>query len=246
MDRLIYTALSGMQASMNRQRVIASNMANTQTIGFRAELIDQRPVTIEGDSLEARAMQNAEVRGAAMEQGELVQTGNPLDIAVQGKALLAVQAEDGSEAYTRRGDLSVSPTGVLVNGEGHPVLGDGGPITVPLGGKATIAPDGTVSITDPAATDQPPQEVGRIKLAGWQGSPIAKGLDGLFRVEGGGVLPTDEDATVLAGSLEQSNVKPTEVLVEMIDAQRLFAMRTKLIATARDCDEGGAQLMRLS
>ena len=245
MDRLIYTALSGMQSSMNRQRVIASNMANAQTVGFRAELLDQRPVTVEGDSLEVRAMQNAEVRGAIMDPGPVVETGNPLDVAIQGDALLAVQAEDGSEAYTRRGDLSISPTGLLVNGEGLPVMGEAGPITVPLGGKPSIAPDGMVTVADPAAPDQPPQEAGRIKLAGWQGSPISKGLDGLFRVEGGGVLPTDEEARLVSGSLEQSNVKPTEVLVEMIDAQRLFAMRTKLIATARECDEGGAQLMRL-
>ena len=245
MDRLIYTALSGMQSSMNRQRVIASNMANAQTVGFRAELLDQRPVTVEGDSLEVRAMQNAEVRGAIMDPGPVVETGNPLDVAIQGAALLAVQAEDGSEAYTRRGDLSVSPTGLLVNGEGLPVMSEAGPITVPLGGKLSIAPDGMVTVADPAAPDQPPQEAGRIKLAGWQGSPISKGLDGLFRVEGGGVLPTDEQARLVSGSLEQSNVKPTEVLVEMIDAQRLFAMRTKLIATARECDEGGAQLMRL-
>ncbi|WP_305095440.1 flagellar basal body rod protein FlgF [Croceibacterium aestuarii] len=246
MDRLIYTALSGMQASMDRQRVIASNMANAQTVGFRAELLDQRPVTVKGETLEVRAMQDAEVRGAVMDGGELIETGNPLDIAVQGEALIAVQAEDGSEAYTRRGDLSVSPTGLLVNGEGRPVLGDAGPITVPLGGKASIAPDGAVTVADPAVPDQPPQEVGRIKLAGWRGSPLAKGLDGLFRVEGGGILPTDAEATVLSGSLEQSNVKPTEVLVDMIDAQRLFAMRSKLISTARECDEGGAQLMRLS
>ena len=245
MDRLIYTALSGMQSSMNRQRVIASNMANAQTVGFRAELLDQRPVTVEGDSLEVRAMQNAEVRGAIMDPGPVVETGNPLDVAIQGEALLAVQAEDGSEAYTRRGDLSISPTGLLVNGEGLPVMGEAGPITVPLGGKPSIAPDGMVLVTDPAAPDQPPQEAGRIKLAGWQGSPISKGLDGLFRDEGGGMLPTDEEARLVTGSLEQSNVKPTEVLVEMIDAQRLFAMRTKLIATARECDEGGAQLMRL-
>lgn len=246
MDRLIYTALSGMQTSMNQQRVIASNMANAQTVGFRAELLDQRPITIEGDSLEVRAMQQAEVRGANMDAGELIRTGHPLDIAIEGDALLAVQAEDGSEAYTRRGDLSISPTGALVNGEGRPVLGDAGPITVPLGGKPSIAPDGLVSVIDPAVPDQPPQEIGRIKLAGWQGSPISKGMDGLFRVDGGGILPADEEATVLTGSLEKSNVNTTEVLVNMIDAQRLFAMRSKLIATARECDEGGAQLMRLS
>jgi flagellar basal-body rod protein FlgF len=246
MDRLIYTALSGMQASMQRQRVIASNMANTQTVGFRAELLDQRPVTIDGDSLDARVMDDAEVRGAMMDAGEVVHTGKALDIALQGEILLAVQAEDGGEAYTRRGDLSVSPTGLLVNGEGRPVLGEAGPITVPLGGEASIAPDGAVMVGDPAKPDEPPQEVGRLKLAGWRGSPIAKGLDGLFRVQGGGILPADAEGTVLTGALEQSNVKPTEVLVQMIEAQRLFEMRGKLIATARDCDEGSAQLMRLS
>jgi len=245
MDRLIYTALSGMQASMNRQRVIASNMANTQTIGFRAEQFDQRPVTITGDGLEARAMQEAGVRSADMSSGEILETGRALDISVEGDALIAVQAPDGSEAYTRRGDLTLSSSGVLVNGEGYPVIGDAGPISLPLDGNPTIAPDGLITVADPAAPDQPPQELGRIKLAAWQGSPIAKGLDGLFRVEGGGVLPRNEEAEVRTGSLEQSNVNTTEVLVEMIDAQRLFAMRSKLIATASDVDEGGAQLMRL-
>jgi flagellar basal-body rod protein FlgF len=245
MDRLIYTALSGMQASMNRQRVIASNMANAQTIGFRAEVFDQRPVTLKGDGFEARAMQEAGVRSADMSGGEIVETGRALDVSVEGEALIAVQAPDGREAYTRRGDLSLSAGGLLVNGEGHPVLGDAGPITLPLNGVPAISPDGTITVADPAAPDQPPQEVARLKLTGWQGSPIAKGLDGLFRVEGGGVLPRDEQATVKTGSLEQSNVNTTEVLVEMIDAQRLYAMRSKLIATARDVDEGGAQLMRL-
>ena len=245
MDRLIYTALSGMRASMDRQRVIASNMANAQTLGFRAELLDQRPVTLKGESLEVRAMQQGEVRGALMAAGEVVETGQPLDIAMNGEALLAVQAADGSEAYTRRGDLSISPTGLLVMGEGHPVMGEAGPITIPPGGKPVISPDGTVTVSDPAMPDVPAQEVGRIKLAAWAGSPISKGLDNLFRVEGGGVLPTDEAETVQTGALEQSNVKPTEVLVDMIDAQRLFAMRSKLISTAGDVDESGAQLMRL-
>ena len=74
MDRLIYTALSGMQASMNRQRVVASNMATAQTIGLRAEQFDQRPVTITGDALEARAMQEGGVRSADMSGGEVVET----------------------------------------------------------------------------------------------------------------------------------------------------------------------------
>lgn len=245
MDRLIYTALSGMQASMDRQRVIASNMANANTVGFRAELMDQRPVTVAGTPLEARAMQVARVRGADMAGGEITTTGRALDIAITGDALMAVQAEDGTEGYTRRGDLSISANGVLVTGEGHPVLGDGGPIAVPPNGVPVIAPDGRVTIADPATPEQPPAEVGRIKLASWIGSPLVKGVDGLFKVEGGGLLPTDEEARVQTGALEQSNVKTTEVLVEMIAAQRLFQLRTDLIGTAKEIDESGAQLLRL-
>lgn len=250
MDRLIYTAYSGMTESMVRQRVIASNMANAQTVGFRAEMLTALPVTLKGPSLEARAMTDGEVRGASMKQGALIQTGNPLDVALNGKTMLSVQAEDGTEAYTRRGDLSLDPTGVLVNGDGRPVVGDAGPVTVPPGSKVSIGPDGAVLVADPATPDQPPQQVARLKLASFQGSPIEKGLDGLFRVVGEngavGVLPDDEDARLQVGALEQSNVDPTAILVEMIEAQRLFDMRTKVISTAREVDENSAALMRLT
>jgi flagellar basal-body rod protein FlgF len=110
------------------------------------------------------------------------------------------------------------------------VIGEAGPISLPAERLPVIAPTGrSRSPTPPRPTSR--RRSRRIKLAGWQGSPIAKGLDGLFRVEGGGVLPRDEQATSRTGSLEQSNVNTTEVLVDMIDAQRLFAMRSKLIAT---------------
>ncbi|MCB2088029.1 MAG: flagellar basal body rod protein FlgF [Sphingomonadaceae bacterium] len=246
MDRLIYTALSGMRASMDQQRVLANNMANARTPGFREELMQRTPITLESNQLEVRAQQSAIVTGARMGAGELVETGQMLDIAVTGDALIAVQAPDGSEAYTRRGDLAVLPSGLLVNGAGHPVLGASGPVSVPLTGKLSIAEDGAVMVSDAAQPDAPPQEVARIKLAGWQGSPIAKGLDNLFRVQGGGILPVDEAARVNPGFLEQSNVKSTAVLVEMIEAQRLFEMRTKLLGTAKELDEQGSSLMRLT
>lgn len=246
MDRLIFTAFSGMDASMVRQRVIASNMANSQTIGFRAEQLQFTPMTLKGDSLEVRAMNEGEVRSASMAPGALTETGNPLDIAMTGDALLAVQADDGEEAYTRRGDLSIGASGVLQNGEGKPVIGESGPITIPPGGVVSIGPDGQVLVRDPATPEAPPSRVDRIKLASPAGTKIAKALDGLFRVVGGGSLPTDLEAKVVPGSLEQSNVNPNDVLVQMIEAQRLFDIRTKLISTAKDIDEGSAALMRLS
>jgi len=246
MDRLIYTAVSGINASQTRLRVLASNMANAQTTGFRAEVIEATPTTLEGPQLEVRALTSTQVKGADMREGALVRTGRDLDVALAGDTLLAVQAGDGSEAYTRRGDLSVSATGVLENGEGLPVIGEGGPVTVPLGTAITIAPDGAVLSANPATPNQPPVEIARLKLANWRGSAIEKGLDGLFRASGGGILPADADARLETGALEQSNVNTAEILTEMIEAQRLFDMRTRLVSTARDLDEGGASLMRLN
>jgi flagellar basal-body rod protein FlgF len=245
MDRLIFTAYSGLSASMIQQRVIANNLANTQTTGFRAELLVATPTTVKGTGLEARAMTDAQVRGANMHQGDLTQTGNPLDVALTGDTMLAVQAGDGTESYTRRGDLGVDVNGTLVNGEGLPVLSDSGPITVPADNKLTIAPDGTVLATDPAQGNAPPQPIGKLKLATTTGSDVEKGLDGLFRVVGGGVLPTDDAAKVVPGSLEKSNVNATQVLVDMVQAQRLFEMRAKVVSTAKDDDEKSAALMSL-
>lgn len=246
MDRLIYTAVSGMTAAMNRQRVVASNLANAQTIGFRAETLQSTPMTLDGPQLEVRAMNQTQVRGAEMKGGSLVATGRGLDVAMQGDAMLAVQTFDGGEGYTRRGDLSVSPTGLLQNGEGLPVLGQNGPITVPAGAEVTISPKGEVLVGNPDAPQEPPAAIDRLRLANWRGSQIEKDLTGVFRVPNNGVLPVDENAEVIVGSLEQSNVKTTEVLVQMVDAQRSFDMRTNLIATARDLDEGGASLMRIT
>lgn len=246
MDRLIFTAMSGMTDSMNRQRVLANNMANAQTIGFRAELVHSTPVTLKGPALEARAMSDGEVRGADMSAGTITATGRPLDIAMNGDALLAVQAADGTEGYTRRGDLSISLTGVLENGDGRPVVGASGPITVPPGSQVSIGQDGSVLVANTDDPSQPPEAIDRIKLASPQGSSITKAVDGLFRVVGGGVLPTDENAEVVTASLEQSNVKPSDMVVQMIQAQRLFDIRTKMIATARDVDQSGASLMRIS
>lgn len=245
MDRVIYTAFAGMESAMNRQRVVASNMANVNTPGFRAETFAAQAVALDGEALEARAMGRGAVYGADLSAGSFIATGSKLDIAVQGDAMIALQAPDGSEVYSRRGDLSVGPTGLLENGEGRPVMGNTGPITVPIGQAISFAEDGSVMAADPQTPEAPPQVVGRIKLASVEGSAIAKDLDGFMRVQGGGILPADETARITSGSLEQSNVNTTQVLSAMIEAQRSFEMRAKLLTTAASIDETGARLMSL-
>ena len=247
MDRLIYTALTGMDAAMNRQRMVANNLANASTPGFRQEVFAATPATLKNGSLEARALAKGLVRGADMAQGNVTPTGKPLDVAVQGKALIAFQAPDGGEFYSRRGDLRVAPSGVLENGEGLPVLGESGaPITVPAGFALTIAGDGTLLGSDPAAPDAPAQAIDRIRLVSPEGSRLAKGIDSFLKVPGGGVLPPDPTAQITPGSLEQSNVQTAATLVDMIEAQRAFEQRVKVLSTATQLDEAGSRLLSMS
>lgn len=245
MDRLVHTAMTAMRGAMARQTAIANNLANANTAGFRAEIANASTTWLNGPGVNARAQATEQVIAADMASGTVTQTGNPLDIAMNGDALLTVQAPDGDEAYTRRGDLMMSESGLLTTGDGHPVLGEGGPITLPPADSITIAKDGGIWIVPQGGDPAQPQQVDKLKLASPQGSQIAKGLDSLFREKNGGVLPSDPDATVTAEALEGSNVNPTLALVQMIDASRAWETQIKLVSTAKEMDDGGASLMRL-
>ena len=245
MDRLVNTALTAMRGAMARQAAISNNLANVNTVGFRAEIANATTQWLDGDTFKARAQQAEQVIGADMAGGAVTQTGNPLDVAMNADALLAVQAPDGSEAYTRRGDLKMNESGLLTTGDGDPVLGDGGPITLPPADSITIAQDGGIWIVPQGGDPALPQRVDRLKLVNAKGSSIAKGTDNLFREVNGGALPQDPMATVTAGSLEGSNVNATQALVQMIEASRAWETQIKMINTAKEMDDGGASLMRL-
>lgn len=245
MDRLIHTSLSALRGAMNRQTTTANNLANANTAGFRREFSSARALWIRGEGFDARAQSSQEVVAADMRTGPVSQTGRDLDVALQGDALLAVQAADGSEAYTRRGDLQVSPTGVLTTGAGDIVLGEQGPITLPPAESIRVDDDGAIWIVPPGGDPNVPQQVDRLKLATPVGSTILKGLDGLFRVSDDGVLPADPQARLTPRSLEGSNVEVTQGLMDMIEASRAWETQLRLISTAREIDTSGADLMRL-
>ncbi len=245
MDRLIYTSLTAMRGSMARQTAVANNLANAQTPGFRADIAEAQSVWLNGPNLDTRVMASEEVVNADMRAGTITATGRDLDIALSGDGLLGVQSADGEEAYTRRGDLQLADSGLLTTSDGHPVLGTQGPVTVPPADSISIDADGRVWIVPQGGDPAQPQEVDRLKLVSPVGSNIAKGLDGLFRVKGGGALPSDPDAKVTTRSLEGSNVSATQALVDMIEASRSWDTQLKLIGDARDLDAAGAELMKL-
>lgn len=245
MDKLVYTAASGLKARLGAQAAIANNMANASTTGFRADRAVFDRLQLDGPGFADRAPAGEEVTDCDRTPGAIQQTGRDLDVAVTGSAWIAVQASDGGEAYTRRGDLEVAPSGVLQTGDGYPVMGGSGPITVPPYSSLKIAGDGTISIVPPGGDPKAPQVLDRIKLVSDKGSATVKGMDNLLRVKGGGTLPDDLDATVQSGAVEGSNVNMTQALVDMIENQRSYEVTASLMKSAKDMDESGASLMRL-
>ena len=242
MDKLVYTAASGLKAHLASQTAIANNMANASTTGFRADRVVFERLALKGSAFETRTPASAEVADADRKAGTIQHTGRALDIAVAGDAWLAVQASDGSEAYTRRGDLEVTGSGVLQTGDGFPVIGSGGPITLPPG-KVSISADGDISVVPLGGG--PEQVIDKLKLANPKGSQTVKGTDNLLRVRGGGVLPDDLEAKVETAALEGSNVNMTQALVDMIENQRAYEVQANLMKSAKDMDESSASLMRL-
>ncbi len=249
MDRLTHSALAAMHMTSRRQAIIAGNMANASTAGFRADRWDADARYISAGphgGLSARAAPVGGIAATDLSAGTVTATARPLDIAMNGDALLAVQAGDGGEGYTRRGDLRLSATGLLETGDGWLVLGEGGPLSLPPHDGLRIAPSGEIFIRPAgSAADAAEVSAGRLRLASATGSTLAKDLDGLLRVPGGGVLPADPAATVTPGAIEGANVNMSEALVEMIDAARAYETHVRMISTARELDEGGTRLMRL-
>jgi flagellar basal-body rod protein FlgF len=150
MDRLIYLSMSGAKATLQRQDVLAHNLANASTTGFRAEMAAFRAVPMRGDGASTRAFALESTIGHDMRGGPVQTTGRELDVAIKGNAWLAVQGLDGTEAYTRAGALEVDAEGQLVTATGRLVLGDGGPITLPRA-RAWTSP-ATAPSTPPSAT----------------------------------------------------------------------------------------------
>jgi flagellar basal-body rod protein FlgF len=238
MDRMIYLSMSGAKAAMQRQEVLAHNLANVSTNGFRAELAAFRAVPVRGDGASTRAYALESTVGYSAEAGPVAATGRNLDVAMSGGAWLSVQGLDGTEAYTRAGSLDVNAEGTLVTRNGLTVLGEGGPITVPANALVGIAPDGTISAS---VGNGRPTAVGKLKLVTPEAS-LTRGEDGLFRATDGD-LPADPNARVQDGALEGSNVSAVEAMVAMISASRQFEHQMKLIQTVEKQEQAASKLL---
>ena len=244
MDKLLWTSMSGADQMMQAQGVAAHNLANASTTGFRADLHAFSSYLVQGSGFPTRVGVVHQATGFDPREGALQQTGRPLDLAVQGDGYLAVQARDGTEAYTRAGELRINPDGLLETAGGLPVLGDGGPISLPPSSRVEIGADGTITVVPEGLGPEAAAAVARVKLVRPDAALLGKGADGLLRLPEGQTAPADADVRVTSGALESSNVSIAESMIEMIQISREFELQVRLMRTAAENDEASQQLLR--
>jgi flagellar basal-body rod protein FlgF len=244
MDRGLFVAMTGAKQIMQAQAVNNHNIANVNTVGFRADSVSFDSEPIYGPGYATRVNAVAGDAGTDFSSGVMQGTGRNLDIAVNGKGFIAVRGTDGTEAYTRAGDLRISPTGAVTTASGLPVLSDTGPLVIPPSTQVTIGGDGTVSVVPQGSAPFAVTQVDRIKLVNPKLADLQKGDDGLLRLKSGAKAKTDDTVSVTSGMLESSNVNSAQSLISMIELQRLYELQVKAINSADQNEQSAERLMQ--
>jgi flagellar basal-body rod protein FlgF len=232
MENALLIGLSRQVALRRELDVVSNNIANLNTTGFKADGNVFEEYLMPGareSGLSGRDARVSFVQDRAtwqdFSQGPIQQTGNPLDVAVDGAGFLAVQTPKG-ERYTRNGALQINAAGELVTSEGHRVLGDGGPVVFqPQDRDVTIARDGTISV--PGATGG---TRGKLRLVNFA-NPQRLQKDGasLFAAPAGVTADAAPAARVVQGSIEKSNVRAVLEMTRMIDVTRTYATMATML-----------------
>ncbi len=246
MDRMLYIAMTGAKQTMYAQSVNSNNLANASTTGFRADLNTYLSVPVAGAGYPSRVNTVTQAMETDFTPGSINSTGRELDMAVKGDGWIAVQAKNGTEAYTRAGDLRIATGGLLTNGAGHPVIGNGGPIVIPPAEKLEIGVDGTISIRPVGQAASVLVTVDRIKLVNPDFDQLTKGADGLMRTKDGLPATADINTTLVSAALETSNVNTIDALVKQIALARQFEVQVKAMSTVDENAQITTQMMRIN
>ncbi len=245
----LHVARTGLDAQNMRMQVIANNLANVNTTGFKRDrasfatlayqLVTQPGAASSAENKYAVGLNlgtGVSIEGTARidTQGTLNQTGNTLDMAIEGDGYFQILMPDGRTGYTRAGNFNLSADGAIVTADGMPLQPQ---IQVPSGATAiTIAPDGTVSASIAGQTE--PSELGKVETARFVNAAGLQSIGGNLLVETGasgtaqvGAPGSEGRGAVKSGALEASNVNVVEELVDMIETQRAYEVNSKMIQT---------------
>lgn len=211
------------------QAVNANNLANASTDGFVAELAH----------FGSGVTRDEQFSVPDFTRGAIRQTGRELDASIQGEGWITVLGANGEEAYSRRGDFTIDAGGLLLDGAGRMIMGNGGPVSLPPYESVTIAIDGTISIRPLGSQSNNMAVVDRLKLVNPPSDDLIRGADGLFRLASGAPAEADGGIRLQIGTLEASNVSAVGELLKMMDLAREFEANFKLM---QDSDENHKRL----
>lgn len=253
MDKLLYISMSGAKQNLTGIAMNANNLANTKTVGFKSDFAQARSMQAFGEGLPTRIFAMQERPGSNMTGGHLKTTGRDLDIAISGNGWLSVRDEQGKEALTKAGNLKITATGELLTSRGNAVMGQGGPIVLPVPlEKVEIGADGSVVVRPQGAPANFLETVDLLKLVEVEGkNQLTKGNDGLFRSkqellgEQCGFCEASPNVRVIKGVLEGSNVNPILEMTQMISHQRQFEMQVKMMSKAEEMGQRHDSLLRI-
>jgi flagellar basal-body rod protein FlgF len=238
--------MSGAKQVLEQQATTAHNLANASTSGFRAQLDTFRAVPVVGAASPTRAFVVDSTVGADFRVGTIQQTGRELDVALSGQGWIAVEKADGSEGYSRGGSLKINENGVLQTQSGQNVLSDSGTISIPPDVVVSIAKDGTISTVEAGGKPGVSIQLARLKLVNPPQDNLVRSDDGLFVTKDGEPAEEDADVTVIAGSIESSNVNVVDAMVNMITLARSFELSMDVLKHAETNDTKATEFMALS
>ena len=250
MSQSLWIAKTGLEAQQNRLSVVSNNLANVNTTGYKRaravfeDLLYQNLRQAGGQTSQETELPTGLSLGTGVRtvatqklhtQGNLIQTNNTFDTAIQGKGFFQILKPNGDIGYTRNGEFQVNSTGQLVNSSGYRVQPD---IIIPENALSiTIGSDGIVSVTQPG--NPAPAQVGVLQLADFVNPAGLQSIGGNLYLETGasgapvvGSPDTNNLGSLIQGSIESSNVNVVEELVNMIETQRAYEMNSKAISTA--------------
>ncbi|AOW52175.1 TPA: flagellar basal-body rod protein FlgF [Legionella pneumophila subsp. pneumophila] len=247
MEPILYNSISGGRSDFKRQEIIANNLANINTPGFKADLYQAQTMYMNNangnNQFSAHSFITQNANGVDTSPGEIITTGRDLDVAIDGDGWIAVQDSQGREAYTRGGSLRLNPNGQLITASGKVVLGDGGPISIPPAQSIEIGSDGTISIVPLEGDVKSLAILDRIKLVTLDRNNIYKNDEGLIQLKSGAAI-ANSNIKLQSGALEGSNVNAIDQMVAMISAGREFDAQMKLLSTVDDNGQKLAQLLQ--
>ena len=252
MDRMAQTALNSLKMMMENQAATAHNLANVNTPGFRQDVAtDFSSIFLNrANGIEPRIVSARNTGGFSLEQGQMESTQNPMDVAIQNEGYFIIKPKNnGDNAFSRRGDFQINENSELVDGGGNQILDAGlQPIVLPPFQSMNIASNGQITIK-PIGGDvnAPPIEVAIIGTSIVDPEQnLKKSLDGNIRFTDENIaIESNQQAKLLTGFLEKSNVNAIDEMVNSLDQQRKFEMHVKFIQMAEELDSAGASLIRL-